>query len=68
MKKIFKFFYYFDDNEDEQEIEIEAENEEQATLKFYDEVGIAEFGCIYEKSYFVDNKYPQLKEKILRGC
>jgi hypothetical protein len=65
----YKFNYFFNKNEEEKIINITADNDVEAVMKFYDKVGIAEFGCIREDGhFFTDEKFSKEKEKILVGC
>ena len=65
----YKFNYFFNREEEEQYIEIEAETDREAVLKFYDEIGICEFGCIKsDGTFFTDETYPREKELIVKGC
>ena len=65
----YKFNYFFKRIEEEQSIEIEADNDVEAVMRFYDKVGIAEFGCIREDGhFFTDDKFPKTKEKMIMGC
>ena len=65
----YKFNYFFSRDEDEHYIVIEADNDREAVLKFYDKIGICEFGCIREDgTFFTDDKFPKLRELIQYGC
>ena len=64
----YKFIYFFDRNGEERRIIFEAENDVEAVLKFFDTIGIAEFGCIREDGhFFTDEKFPTLRRKIILG-
>ena len=64
----YNFTYFFKDKE-EKGIKIEADNDVEAVMRFYDKVGIAEFGCIREDGhFFTDDKFPKTKEKMIMGC
>jgi len=65
----YKFNYFFKRNEEETTINITADNDAEAVMKFYDKIGIVEFGCIREDGhFFTDEKFPKIKEKIIMGC
>ena len=65
----YKFNYFFNKREEEKYIEIEANNDVEEVMKFYDKVGIAEFGCIRaDGHFFTDEKFPKTKEKMIMGC
>jgi hypothetical protein len=65
----YKFNYFFERSEPEQNVEIEAENDTQAVMRFFDEYGIAEFGCIRaDGKHFTDDKFPESKHQIMVGC
>jgi len=67
MEYIFKYFK--NKEEKEKDILIEAENDKEAVFKFYDIIGIFEFGCIKENGYFfTDDDYKNIKIKIEKGC
>ena len=68
-KNTYHFFYYFDKKLEEKDIVINAENREQAIKKFYDIVGIAQFGCIdYNGNFFTDDDYEETKIIMENGC
>ncbi len=65
----YDFCFYFKEEDEEKSIIIMAENDEEAVKKFYDKIGIAEFGCLRADGYsFIDDDYPELKEKMKNGC
>ena len=65
----YKFNYFYDRHAEEKYIEIEADNDVEAVMRFYDKVGIAEFGCIRaDGHFFTDDKFPTTKEKMIMGC
>ena len=66
----YKFYYVINrEQNQEKDVEIEAENNEEAVLKFYDEIGMAEFGCIKaDGNFFSDKNFEMIKKKILMGC
>jgi len=65
----YKFNYFFNRNEEEKYIEIEADNDVEAVMRFYDNVGIAEFGCIRaDGHFFTDDKFPNVRYKMFIGC
>ena len=66
---IYTFNYFFKREEEEKEVIIEAETDREAVLKFYDKIGICEFGCIKKDgTFFTDEKFPREKELIVKGC
>ena len=66
---MYDFGFYFKEEDEEKSIIIMAENDEEAIKKFYDKIGIAEFGCLREDgASFIDDDYPELKEKMKNGC
>jgi len=65
----YRFNYFFNRSEEEKYTEIEADNDIEAILKFYDKVGIAEFGCIRaDGHFFSDEKFPKERTKMRMGC
>jgi hypothetical protein len=63
----YSFNYFFD--EEEKEMIIDADTDREAVLKFFEKVGICEFGCIKKDgTYFTDNDYKHEKELIVKGC
>ncbi|HKL23365.1 MAG TPA: hypothetical protein VJ895_01295 [Candidatus Nanoarchaeia archaeon] len=65
----YKFNYFYDRHAEEKVEEIEADNDVEAVMKFYDIVGIAEFGCIRaDGHFFTDDKFPKERAKIKIGC
>ncbi|MFW5977261.1 MAG: hypothetical protein ACOCQQ_02005 [Candidatus Nanoarchaeia archaeon] len=67
MKYIFN--YFFKRSEKEKSIVLDADSDDKAVMKFYDKIGIAEFGCVRaNRRFFTDQKYVELKEKIEIGC
>ena len=65
----YKFNYFFSRDEDEHYIVIEADNDREAVLKFYDKIGIVEFGCITEEGEtFTDDDYLEIRDIMKAGC
>lgn len=61
-------FDYFDGKEETTKI-IYADSNREAVLKFYEEVGAIEFGCIRQDGeVFTDMKYLPEKKLIMVGC
>ena len=66
---IYTFSYFFKREEEEKEIIIEADTDREAVLKFFEKVGICEFGCIKKDgTFFTDDNYKHEKELIVKGC
>jgi len=65
----YRFNYFFKRSEEEKTINITADNDVEAVMKFYDKVGIAEFGCIRaDGHFFTDEKFPKVREQMIMGC
>lgn len=65
----YKFNYFKVRGAEEEYLELEADNDREAVMKFFDEIGVYEFGCIREDGhFFTDDKFPKTRAKILSGC
>jgi hypothetical protein len=65
----YTFNYFKKRGEAERSVELDADNDRQAVLKFFDEFGMCEFGCMREDGhFFTDEKFPKAREMIKSGC